>query len=419
MKRVLMVAYHFPPLAGSSGIQRTLRFVQHLPALGWQPIVLTAHPRAYERTSDDLTAEVPDGVVVERAFALDGARHLSVGGHYPAFVARPDRWISWRFGAVPAGMRLIRDHRPDVIWSTYPIATAHVIGDALRQRSGLPWIADFRDPMAQDGYPEDPRTWRSFKRIEERAVAHARFSVFVTPGAARTYRDRYPTASDRIVVVENGFDEDSFAGLVAGSSSHAPLNPGMVTLVHSGVVYPSERDPTQLFIALRRMVERGTLRRDELRIRFRAAAHDALLRALARENGIEELIEVLPPIGYRAALEEMLRADGLLVLQAANCNAQIPAKLYEYLRASRPIVALTDPGGDTARVLRDAGVDTIGRLDSMDEIAALLGRFIVAVREKTAPNADPGYVGRASRRERAVLLAALFERACGSRGPRE
>ena len=80
MKKVLMIAYHFPPLAGSSGIQRTLRFAQQLPEFGWQPIVLTADPRAYERTSDDLLDQLPAGLVVKRAFALDTARHLSFGG---------------------------------------------------------------------------------------------------------------------------------------------------------------------------------------------------------------------------------------------------------------------------------------------------------------------------------------------------
>ena len=70
MKSVLMIAYHFPPLAGSSGIQRTLRFVQHLPSHGWQPLVLSADPRAYEQTSDDLMTDVPPGTVVRRAFAL-------------------------------------------------------------------------------------------------------------------------------------------------------------------------------------------------------------------------------------------------------------------------------------------------------------------------------------------------------------
>ena len=125
-RRVLMIAFHFPPLAGSSGIQRTLRFVQHLPAHGWQPLVLTAHPRAYEATSADLLGSIPPDTVVERAFALDTARHLAVAGRYPGFLARPDRWRSWALGAVPAGLAMIRRHRPDVIWSTYPIASGRV-----------------------------------------------------------------------------------------------------------------------------------------------------------------------------------------------------------------------------------------------------------------------------------------------------
>src|SRR5262245_33717768 len=102
-RRVLMVAFHFPPLSGSSGIQRALRFVQHLPAHGWEPVVLSAHPRAYEATSADLMQEVPPQTVVERAFALDTARHLAIAGRYPRMLALPDRWCSWAMGAVPAG----------------------------------------------------------------------------------------------------------------------------------------------------------------------------------------------------------------------------------------------------------------------------------------------------------------------------
>src|SRR4030095_17172773 len=91
MKQVLMVAFHFPPLAGSSGIQRTLRFAAHLPSFGWQPTVLTAHPRAYERTSDDLMAEVSPDVRVERVFAFDTRRHLSAFGRDPWGLASPAR----------------------------------------------------------------------------------------------------------------------------------------------------------------------------------------------------------------------------------------------------------------------------------------------------------------------------------------
>ncbi len=410
MKKVLMVAYHFPPLAGSSGIQRTLRFAQQLPEFGWQPIVLTADPRAYERTSDDLLDEVPAGLVVKRAFALDTARQLSLRGRYIGWLALPDRWMTWRFGAVRAGLSLIRQHAPDALWSTYPIATAHVIGCELAKRSRLPWIADFRDPMAQDGYPPDPKAWRSFKQIETDAVANARFSTFTTPGAAREYQRRYPASSGRIRVLENGFDEESFAGLLP-QSKREPLIPGAMTLLHSGIVYPSERDPTQFFMAIAQMAGAGDVRPGEFVVRFRAAGHDDLLRALAQRCGIESFIELAPPIPYRAALAEMLAADALLVLQAANCNEQIPAKLYEYLRAGRPIVTLTDPAGDTAGVVRAAGLDAIARLDDVADIVALLQRFIASVRTGQAALPDAAYVSSSSRRGRTREFAALLDAA--------
>ena len=402
-----MVAFHFPPLAGSSGIQRTLRFVQHLPAFGWQPLVLSAHPRVYEQTSDDLTGEIPDGTIVRRAFALDAARHLSIMGRYPGWMSRPDRWVSWKLAGVADGIRMIKEFKADAIWSTYPIATAHVIGAVLHRKSGIPWIADFRDPMAQDGYPPDAKTWESFKHIEERATKNARFSVFTTPGAARTYRTRYPQFAERIVVIENGFDEESFAA--AGTDrAEGPLEPGTLIFLHSGIVYPEERDPRPLFLALRRLVASGRLKRQQVKFRFRAAVHEALLNRLAAENGVADFIEVCPPIPYKQALNEMMRADALLILQSDDCNDQIPAKLYEYLRARRPVLGLTDPNGDTAETLRRAGMDAIARLESTDEIEAILPSFIDAVASKTARIATTDVIDQASRKGRAESLSDLL-----------
>ncbi len=406
MKRVLMIAYHFPPLAGSSGIQRTLRFVQHLPSFGWQPMVITANPRAYERTSDDLLADVPADTVVHRAFALDTARHLSLGGRYAGWMARPDRWVSWKFDAVRVGLGMIKAYRPDAIWSTYPIATAHLIGAELHRRTGVPWLADFRDPMAQDGYPADPLTWQRFTEIETEAMRNACFSLFTTPGAARVYRQRYPEAAERVVVLENGYDEESFSGVQSGDS--APINPGAITLLHSGVVYPAERDPTELVVALRLLKERGRLAAGQLKVRFRAAGHEQLLGQLANTHGVEEFIECCPPVSYREAIAEMLRADGLLVMQAANCNEQIPAKIYEYLRAQRPIIALTDPAGDTAKTLAAAGVKDIVPLDSAPAIADQLVRFVDAVKRAAIELPSPDSVRKASRRERTAELVTLL-----------
>ncbi len=353
-----MIAYHFPPLAGSSGIQRTLRFVQHLPPLGWQPLVLTADSRAYEKTSVDLMGDVPAGTVVRRAFALDTARHLQVRGRYLGSMARPDRWISWKFGAVRQGLKLIREFKPDVIWSTYPIATAHVIASALHRKTGIPWVADFRDPMAQEAYPADITTRQMYRDIEADAADHASLCTFTTPGAARDYQQRYPHAAQRMVVLENGYDEESFAtaaesprirdALSAPNETRRPM-----VLLHSGIVYPHERDPTQLFMALGHLKKCGEFGPDDLKIRFRASVHDDLLSQLAKVHGAESFIELCPPIPYRDALAEMLGVDALLVMQASNCNAQIPAKIYEYLRAGKPILkSIILPASSTRGIKR-------------------------------------------------------------------
>ena len=146
-RRVLMVAFHYPPCFGSSGYLRTLKFSRYLPQHGWQPIVLTAHPRAYPQTTAEQLPEVPPIASVTRTFALDARRHLAIRGSSLRIMALPDQWSSWWLSAVPAGLRLVRRYRPAVLWSTYPIATAHLIGLTLHRLTGIPWVADFRDSM--------------------------------------------------------------------------------------------------------------------------------------------------------------------------------------------------------------------------------------------------------------------------------
>ena len=143
-----MIAFHYPPYAGGTGVHRTLKFSRYLAHFGWQPIVLSANPRAYGRS--DPSAATPPGVDVTRAFAVDSSRSFAVAGHYPQVMALPDRWMTWWLGGVMNGFALIRKHRPDVIWSTSPIPTAHWIARTLQRWSALPWVADFRDPMVLD-----------------------------------------------------------------------------------------------------------------------------------------------------------------------------------------------------------------------------------------------------------------------------
>jgi glycosyltransferase involved in cell wall biosynthesis len=409
VKRVLMIAYHFPPIQGSSGVQRTLKFCQYLPDHGWQPLVLTVHPRAYEQTEGGQLKEIPEAVIVKRAFALDTARHLGFQGRYIRYLALPDRWISWWLGAVASGLGLIRRYRPDVIWSTYPIATAHLIGLTLHRITGVSWIADFRDSMTEDEYPHDPVVRKTYRWIEGRTIAYCTCAVFTTAGTVRMYRRRYPAVPDsRWKLIANGYDEENFRDAEERTRS-IPTSNGAIVLLHSGLLYPSERDPTAFFAALSELVRDGRISSGELKIVFRASGYVDHYRRLISHYGIEDIISLQPAISYVAALAEMVKADGLLIFQASNCNHQVPAKLYEYLRAQRPILALTDPTGDTASILREAGVGTIVPLDSQQMVAVALLEFLGKLRRGSELSNPRIEVERYSRRARAAELAQLLE----------
>ena len=409
-RRILMVAFHFPPQRGSSGVQRTLKFSRYLGASGWQPVVLSAHPRAYAHKGDDQLRDVPQDIVVHRAFALDASRHLAVKGRYVGPLALPDRWVSWALGAVPAGLRLIRAHRPAVIWSTYPIATAHLIGLALRRLTGIPWVADLRDPMTEVDYPANRTVRAVYGWIERQTVRHADRVVFTTPGALAVYRERYSSLpAKRFALIENGYDEENFSEAESLAPAAAKPGDGPLLLVHSGIIYPSERDPTVFFEALGALLKEGRIGPATLQIRLRAAVHDDWLGGLIEEYGIGSIVSLAPHVPYREALTEMLNADGLLVLQGASCNCQIPAKIYEYLRARRPILALTDPAGDTAATLRQAGIDTIGPLDERAGIMQALMDFVTRVGTGSAPLPSDAVVRANSRAARAEKLAALLD----------
>jgi glycosyltransferase involved in cell wall biosynthesis len=407
MKHALLIAYHYPPARGSSGLQRTLKLSKYLKDSGWSCDVLTVATRAHPQTSPDLLGEIPADVPVTRAFALDCARQLSIGGRYPSWFARPDRWGTWKLGALPAAKSIIRQRGTKLIWSTFPIATAHAIGAAVAKRSGLPWIADFRDSMTEDNYPPDPRTRATYREIESQAVHGAARSVFTTPGARRMYVERYPDVpSSRFEVIENGFDEEDFARLAPAISPE----PRRLKLLHSGLLYPSERDPRAFFGALADLKRAGTIDASKLEVVLRGTGHDSDIAPMIAEHGVGDLVTLAPPFGYADALSEMLAADILLLFQAANCNHQIPAKLYEYLRSRRPVLALTDAAGDTAATLRDAGVDTIVALDDRAAIGTMLTECLERRARNSLAGVAPEVAARYTRRAQVESMAFMFDR---------
>jgi len=416
--RLLLIAFHYPPIQGSSGVHRALAFSRYLPEFGWDVSVLTVHPRAHEDVLAGNLRMIPDGIDVIRAPAWDAARHFAIGGRYPSVLALPDRWSSWVPFGTMAGARALRRGQFDAILSTFPIASAHLIGRNLQRRFALPWVADFRDPMATATYPHERRLRELWTRIQDSALREASRITVTTPGAAGFYRRMYPEVSpERIVVVENGFDAEIFGAAGPGLQSPiAATDP--VLLLHSGVLYPRERDPEPFFRALRRLLERRALGSRPIRVRLRASGYEDRYREMLARLGLQEVVTLAPSLPYAEALREMQAASALLLFQAAVCNEQIPAKAYEYLYAGRPILGLTDPTGDTGQLLGRFGVPGIAPLEHEDAIVEMLASALPRILDGRYPVPSRDAVMAVSRRAGAEGLAGLLDQVVTERpGP--
>lgn len=404
---VLMVGFHFPPCALSSGHLRLLAFCRYLPEFGWNPIVLSATDCAYEKVDPSSVSAIPDGIHVHRAFGLDTKHHLGIRGHYLSTLARPDRWVSWWPAAVLTGLRLVRKYHVRAIWSTYPIMTAHCVAHTLSRMAGIPWIADFRDPVAVSVTGKDPMTVRSQTRWEQRVLSRAAYSVFTTPSAMRICTERYPFLSGegRVAFIPNGFDEDDFAQLPVPvrSGKRAPLH-----LVHAGVLYPDGRNPSSLFDAIASLKEAGALSSRDLRVTLRASGSEGRYKTALQRLGISDVVELAPYLPYKEALAEQARADGLLLFQGPEFDQQIPAKLYEYMRIGRPIFAMVGAHGDTAELLRGLCSSVMAPIDDARLIKERLVQFIGNLREAGCTRTSIADVSRYSRRNATGTLATLL-----------
>jgi len=407
--RVLIIAYHFPPCTGSSGLLRTLKFSHFLPQFGWNPVVLTLQPHAYELVDERGNESIPTHVPVVRAFALDTKRHLGYRGVFLRWMALPDRWVTWLLGAVPTGLRAIRRHKVDVLFSTFPITTAVLVGLMLHRFSGKPWIVDLRDSMTEDDYPRNARERRVRRWIERQAMRCASRVIFTTPSARRMYLERYPhLPSEKCLVIPNGYDEDDFASLPVRGTGPVPAGRPL-RLLHTGIMYPEERDPRPFFRALARLKRVGRVDATNLRICFRASGFEELYQTYIEELGIADLIELLPHVPYLQSLRDCAECEGLLLFQAASCDHQIPAKAYEYLRLQKPIFAMTTHVGDTGYLLLETGGATIVHPADEEEIHSVFPDFLAAVRRGTHPLAELQIVERYARRSQAEALAKCLD----------
>src|SRR5690606_28138175 len=219
------------------------------------------------------------------------------------------------------------------------------------------------------------------------------------------YEERYPGLAGRTELIPNGYDEANFPE--TSGAARAGGGPRL-TLVHSGALQRQGRNPGAFFEALKALKASGKADASTLRVVLRASGFERAYRELAERHGVADLVELGGYLPYEQALREMVEADGLLLFQGTAYNHAVPAKIYEYLFARRPVFALVDERGETQRVLNEIGIGSTARIDDAADIAARLERFLLDVRSGEYRLPETAVLEQYSRRRQTLRLSALL-----------
>ncbi len=462
MRRALFITLHFPP-SRDIGAHACEQIARYLPLYGWDPVVLTRPKHLIESADPNYQRAFPGSIVeagvLPHAISIyrrlknllrrnrggespssgpsghllpasrgEGARCRGAAGEgYARRIRRwilsllhtPDIYTGWILPATIAGLRAIRRKQITHIISSGPFWTNHLVGLTLARLSGLPWTAHYRDPWNQvpQAKPVSAVSGAIERWLESLVISRANSVVCVTDTHARVLRQIFADLpADKFVTIPNGFDGEEWEAYNAPQSA----NGGRFVITYPGTFMMGTRSPRPLFRALRELIDGADLNATSLCVELFGTcdvAEGMRVTEMAAQYGLQECVQIGPPLSRPETLRRMMSSD-LLLLLAEGWTLQIPGKTYEYLRAGRPILALTSDGA-LANLLRQTGGSWI--CDPADH-AAIAG----AIREthgawaigQTARRADAALVADFDRRRLAGRFASLFnERLSLNAGP--
>ena len=387
-RKVLIISYYFPPHS-SVGVQRPSQIAKYSPQSGWEPIVLTVEPEGYRARSEiNDSSQPPKEVPVYRTRIRRPAREIThlgkrlmpirqahaasvpqpeapteadrpsgssqqLGRFIDLFLGTPDEEVGWLPFAVSAGIKLIRRHEIDVIYTTSPPHSAHLAGHVLSRLTGLPWVVDYQDPWSLDPWKQEIRPsleqWVHIQ-MERGVLDRADRLIFNTENAMQAYIDCYDGGvAKKSCAIPNGFDPDDMQDF--GIDPTKAESSTKLTLLHAGSLY-GKRNPFPVIKAVQQLHQQGILSPDNFHLTFLGSAKmEVEATELIHRSGLAQMIELVPPVPREECFRAMLRSEMLLILQPGT-QLQIPAKLYEYVQLRKPIMAITETDGALASIMR-------------------------------------------------------------------
>ncbi len=420
LRTVLIVVHDYPPIR-SAGTERGLKFSQYLPEFGYHPVILTTG--RYGGLSDDAEKGVyrasdlthslfsplrrkAVGVAAEDQVRIATVANASLLGRLRDALMIPDTKIGWRIPAVSVGKRLIAEQQPAIIFSSSPPETAHLIAGDLARATRVPWVADLRDgwlfepPVPQLRAPKLRRFLEG--RMERAMAATAAAVVAVTDPITEDLRARYAGILRRAVTISNGYDAADFASLTRQRAED-----GLFRLTYTGAFSGSSqgRSANGLFTAVTQILAEDPATPLRLAIVGPVTEQE---RSLAEQHSITRLVSFVPPVPRREAYQHQIDADALLLVTAPGVRSVATSKLYDYIGAGRPILALAE-GNAAAETVERFGLGVTAAPDDPRAIAEGLRELM---RRHAAGEGWPGFSEARRHFERRQLtgeLARLFD----------
>lgn len=374
MTKVLIVAYYWPP-SGGAGVQRWLKFVKYLPQFGVQPVVVTVNPEyaSYAVTDESLIADVAAGVEVHRTQSREpfGAyKKISANKQIPqagfaneknaGFIEKlarfirgnffiPDARKGWNNYAFAKCCEIIEREKIDAIVTTSPPHSTQLIGLRLKQKYGLRWIADLRDPWTDIYYYNKlyhtPIAKRIDLKYERSVIEKADKVVVVSKAIKRTFENKgYTIAADKIAVIPNGYDHTDFENIVQATNTN-------FVITYTGTL--SNDYPITGFIdVLAELIAEG----NDITLRFFGSLPGDIAQLATTKLGNK--VEINSHVTHTQAIEKMQSSDALLLLipDVPGNEGILTGKLFEYLASHKPIIGIGPENGDAAEIINDCNV---------------------------------------------------------------
>ena len=377
MKRVLIVSYYWPP-TGGSGVQRWVKFAKYLPSFGWQPVIYTPENPEQLARDESLLKEIPEEVEVIRTpirepyeiyRRLSGKKNstgqasevnplnsgrksfkqkLAVWVRGNLFV--PDPRAGWVAPSVRFLKKYLEEHPVDVVVTTGPPQSMHLIGRNLKRTTGIRWIADFRDPWTQMFYFKHMGLWplaeRRHRKLEKSVLDEADGIISVTPLVQQDFQAMTTTP---VHLITNGFDEDDFP---AGERTQSGES---FSIVHTGL-FASDGNPELLWQVLRELCEENAEFGKALKIRL-IGKTDKEIGASLEASGLKDKVELCGYLDHALTVSAQRDADMLILplRKEPEYRKVLPGKIFEYLASGRPVLGIGQEDGAAATVLRDCG----------------------------------------------------------------